>query len=174
MMTNVFCLKNVSLSKAIKLLNARVFLHPDGDIHSQWNIGNVTNWYCTTNFEKNIGQVGIQFSIKEESNSNKISSLLSFRTVYPKNKYKIENSNERTKNVMKILTKIFPNDRAIEKSLKKLCEKYADICALEMDCMTVNNFYTQSLTITDNEPVYTRNYRTPHSQKEEINDRWNN
>lgn len=47
-----------------------------------------------------------------------------------------------------------------------LCQEFADIFAL--DPMTVNNFYTQKLRIKDETPVYTKNYRIPHSQKEEI------
>lgn len=34
--------------------------------------------------------------------------------------------------------------------------------------MTQNNFYEQKLRVTDNVPVYTKNYRLPNSQKAEI------
>ncbi|XP_067620910.1 retrovirus-related Pol polyprotein from transposon 412 isoform X12 [Eurosta solidaginis] len=35
--------------------------------------------------------------------------------------------------------------------------------------MTLNNFYEQKLRLTDNDPVYVKNYRLPYSQREEIN-----
>lgn len=49
-----------------------------------------------------------------------------------------------------------------------LCREFNDIFALETDKMTVNNFYQQSFKLKDNSPVYTKNYRQPHSQKAEI------
>lgn len=82
---------------------------------------------------------------------------------------KTENSEERTKKVLKILSKNYPNDKKLHKQLGKLCVEYADIFTLDTDQMTVNNFYEQKLKITDEEAVFTRNYRTPHSQKQEIN-----
>lgn len=42
------------------------------------------------------------------------------------------------------------------------------IFLLSTDPMTKNNFYTQTLSLTDNEPVFTPNYRAPHSQRMEI------
>ena len=59
-----------------------------------------------------------------------------------------------------------PNE--VERRLMPLCEKYAGIYALEDDRMTVNNFYTQKLRLTDMSPVDMKNYRTPHTQKQEI------
>lgn len=35
--------------------------------------------------------------------------------------------------------------------------------------MTKNNFYEQKLRLTSTEPIYTKNYRTIHSQRDEIN-----
>lgn len=45
---------------------------------------------------------------------------------------------------------------------------YQEIFALEEDKMTVNNFYTQNIRLKDDEPVYIKNYRIPHTQKTEI------
>lgn len=56
----------------------------------------------------------------------------------------------------------------ISDELVPLCERYNDIFALEEDKMTVNNFYNQELRLTDSSPVYVKNYRMPHSQREEI------
>lgn len=85
------------------------------------------------------------------------------------NMNKTPNNEERTEKLMKILSTKWPTDRKINKQLKEICTKYADIFALETDEMSVNNFYEQKLNVTDTEPVYTRNYRTPHAQKDEIN-----
>lgn len=53
--------------------------------------------------------------------------------------------------------------------LLDLCVEYNDIFALENDTLTVNNFYKQKLRLKDDSPVFTRNYRLPMTQKEEIN-----
>lgn len=50
----------------------------------------------------------------------------------------------------------------------ELCLEYVDIFALSKDKASTNNFYTQKLNLTDNEPVYQPNYRLPHAQKEII------
>lgn len=59
--------------------------------------------------------------------------------------------------------------RLIKDDLKKLCSEYSDVFALKTDKMSVNNFYTQKLRITDHEPVCIKNYRLPQAHKEEIN-----
>lgn len=51
-----------------------------------------------------------------------------------------------------------------------LCLEFSDIFCLKTDKITTNNFYEQKLNVTDRNPVYVKNYRTPHSQKAEIND----
>lgn len=53
-------------------------------------------------------------------------------------------------------------------SIKELCTSYADIFALPGDTHTVNNFYKQSLQLADISPVYVKNYRQPHSQKNRV------
>lgn len=50
----------------------------------------------------------------------------------------------------------------------QLCKKYTDIFTLDNDTMTTNNFYEQKIRTNDENPVYTRNYRTLQGQKEEI------
>lgn len=51
----------------------------------------------------------------------------------------------------------------------KLCERFIDIFHLEGDLLTTNNFYTQNIELTDNVPVFTKNYRIPHAHQNEIN-----
>lgn len=75
-------------------------------------------------------------------------------------------TNNRKDEVLKTLAKNIPNHASTK--LFDLCSSYSDIFALPSDKHTVNNFYTQSLQLTDNSPVYIKNYRYPNSQKEEI------
>lgn len=80
-----------------------------------------------------------------------------------------EHTSKRTTNLIEKLKTAFPNDKKLYSKLKELCSEFSDIFALDTDNMTVNNFYEQKLTMKDTEPVYTKNYRIPMSQKEEIN-----
>lgn len=54
--------------------------------------------------------------------------------------------------------------------LLPLCLEYSDIFYLENDKLSVNNFYQQNLKVIDDEPVFTKNYRLPHTQRAEIRD----
>lgn len=56
----------------------------------------------------------------------------------------------------------------IRNKLVDLCMSFADIFHVEGDKASVNNFYEQKLLLTDNEPVYTKNYRLPYAQKTKI------
>lgn len=52
--------------------------------------------------------------------------------------------------------------------LLPLLNEFNDIFALPTDKMTQNNFYKQKLRLNDNTPVFSKNYRLPKSQKDEI------
>lgn len=53
--------------------------------------------------------------------------------------------------------------------IERLCTKYSDIFCLKNDKLTVTKIYQPSLSIKpDTHPVYTRPYKLPHSQKEEV------
>lgn len=56
----------------------------------------------------------------------------------------------------------------IEQKLLPLCMEFSDIFHIAGDKPTVNNFYSQSLNVQNNQPVYVKNYRLPHTQKHEI------
>lgn len=84
------------------------------------------------------------------------------------NKY----STERINKLKDVLTKQMPS--TIQNELIQLCESYADIFALKDDKMSINNFYEQKLRLIDQTPVYIKNYRLAHTQKEEINRQVNN
>lgn len=73
---------------------------------------------------------------------------------------------ERTKRLLTEVTKNVPAHAA--GLVLPLCEEFSDIFHVEGDTASVNNFYKQSLNVTDKEPVYTRNYRLPQAQKSEI------
>lgn len=78
----------------------------------------------------------------------------------------IEND-ERNKKLLDILSQ--NSEMKNDANLTKLCAEFSDIFALKTDTMSKNNFYTQSLRLNDNQPVYIKNYRNPHSTKTEIN-----
>lgn len=80
------------------------------------------------------------------------------------------NAPEKNKDRSNELGKIFAKNTPKEKlnTLLSLCEHYTDIFTLQTDKMTTNNFYTQKIRTTDDSPVYTKNYRIPHGQKEEV------
>lgn len=83
------------------------------------------------------------------------------------NIYNIDKVNDkRTKKVASILNKDVPD--YVKNDFSKLCDKFSDIFALEEDTMTGNNFYKQHIRLTDDEPVFIRQYRLPHTQKQEI------
>jgi hypothetical protein len=60
------------------------------------------------------------------------------------------------------------NNKAKEK-LVNLIDKYSDVFALNEEQLTSNNFYKQKFRVSDDIPVYIKNYRTPNSQKSELN-----
>lgn len=79
----------------------------------------------------------------------------------------METTKQTDNRTSKVITKLqtqFPTDHKIN----NLCSEFNDIFALDTDQMTVNNLYEQKLTIKDDEPVYTKNYRIPQTQKQEI------
>lgn len=59
--------------------------------------------------------------------------------------------------------------RHAKREILELCTEFSDIFAMPDDQMSVNNFYEQKIRTKDNEPVYVKNYRLPHTQKQEIN-----
>lgn len=71
--------------------------------------------------------------------------------------------------VLSKLEKNFPTDPKIKKELVNLCGEFHDIFVLEDDKLSANNFYKQKLVLKNNKPVYTRNYRLPHTQIPEVN-----
>lgn len=49
--------------------------------------------------------------------------------------------------------------------LLALCLEFNDIFHLENDQLSVNNFYEQNLIVSDEEPVFTKNYRLPYAKR---------
>lgn len=72
--------------------------------------------------------------------------------------------------VNKILTEIKIKDipQDVQKPLTNLIKNYEDIFCLPDEHLPTNNFYTQHIELENNVPVYIPNYRTIHSQNEEI------
>ena len=74
--------------------------------------------------------------------------------------------NSRETEILQRLSKNFP-ERHKEK-LTNLCKEFSDIFGLESEKLTTNNFYRQKLQLSDPTPVFIKNYKIPHSQKQEI------
>lgn len=73
---------------------------------------------------------------------------------------------KRNTKILEILRKNFP--KQFENTLTNLCTKFSDVFGLESEVITTNNFYEQKLRVKDKQPVYIKNYRIPHTHKEEI------
>lgn len=82
----------------------------------------------------------------------------------PENSYSEQRFNKLVKNL--VLDGI---DENAKQSVIDICKLYQDIFLLENEPITANNFYKQKILINDENPVYIKNYRLPHSQIEEIN-----
>lgn len=75
------------------------------------------------------------------------------------------------RSVLEILTDKIPKDAP--KELFDLCYEYMPIFHDCKNKLTINNFYKQEIQLTDNIPVYVKNYRLPQSQKSEIKNQVN-
>jgi len=79
---------------------------------------------------------------------------------------KQSNKNENKEEILDKLNKNFPPQ--FKEILNELCTKYTDIFGKESESISTNNFYKQKIRMKDDEPVYIKNYRVPHSQKDEV------
>lgn len=68
-----------------------------------------------------------------------------------------------------VLNQLQTKAKFTRNNLISLCETYSDIFHLENEKLTANNFFKYSIKIKDSQPVYVKNYRTPHMQKIEVN-----
>lgn len=123
---------------------------PNTVVHSKNSLIRVLN----TNFEP----ITIKNTIKSSGN-------LSDFNIYKVNE--TINDDERMKLFKKKLSE--KEFRHAKRDILKLCTEFSDIFAMPDDQMSINNFYEQTIRTNDNEPVYVKNYRLPHSQKQEIN-----
>lgn len=73
---------------------------------------------------------------------------------------------ERTDKLKQIISNNVP--KQYTEDLLDLVGQFSDIFALPDDKMSVNNFYTQRLRMSDDSPSYVKNYRTPHTSRAEI------
>lgn len=78
----------------------------------------------------------------------------------------VKKKKERTKQLMEIIEKNTPSTH--RDKILALCREYSEIFVLQEDKLTVNNFYEQKFRMKDENPVYTKNYRTPYTQRCEI------
>jgi len=102
-------------------------------------------------------------------NTTKKTAIIQLNTlkVEPLDDYNIVKSNKNV-NQEEILDKLNQNvPPQLKEILKELCTKYTDIFGTESESISTNKFYKQKIRMKDGEPVYIKNYRIPHSQKEE-------
>jgi len=80
--------------------------------------------------------------------------------------YDIHNTNTGNRSELSKLKKNFPDQ--FKNQLTELCTQSSDVFRLETKPTLTNNFYKQTLRLKDDEPIYIKNYRSPHSHIEEI------
>lgn len=90
-------------------------------------------------------------------------SLRSF-DVYNFNKIKKLNRNEKLINELNLEQ----TPETHKEKLINLCTKFNDVFALQGDKLSSNNFYKQKINLSDNTPVYIKNYRSPEIHRQEI------
>jgi len=88
--------------------------------------------------------------------------------VEPLDDYDIIKSNKNVskEEILDKLNKNFPPQ--FKEILNEICTKYTDIFGKESESISTNNFYKQKIRMKDDEPVYIKNYRFPHSPKDEV------
>jgi hypothetical protein len=87
--------------------------------------------------------------------------------------YEIQSPSMKTsERAEKIIKNIQESNSHLTEELKQklfpLISKFNGAFALEKEKLSANNFYTQKIRTSDDNPVYTKNYRIPHAHKEEI------
>lgn len=92
----------------------------------------------------------------------------------PLSKYEQSNSNKLPcHEARKLKLKNEINTQSLEAKTKNkveaLCMELNDIFSLKNDVLTHNNYYEQNIQLSEQKPVYIKNYRTPEIQKTEIN-----
>lgn len=94
--------------------------------------------------------------------------------IYKLSDYEIcqfDTSNQNADRVKRLFSQLKLSHLKMEEqiTIENLCAKYSDIFYIEGDRLSTTNVYKQSITIKPNtEPVYTKPYRLPYSQKSEI------
>lgn len=78
----------------------------------------------------------------------------------------VHENDERTARLKQMISNNVP--KQYSNNLLDLVGEFPDIFSLPDDKMSVNNFYTQKLRMSDDSPSYVKNYRTPHTSRAEI------
>lgn len=76
---------------------------------------------------------------------------------------------DRDEKVLELLGKNLPE--MYKNTCLNLCKEYVDIFALKQEKLSTNNFYKQRIDLKNDVPVYKRNYRLPHAQKQIMNEK---
>lgn len=109
----------------------------------------------TTNFPVNINITDFKPFLEPLNNY----AMMNFKTK--------SNNQKRTTQILDELDMTNVPEYA-KNDLISLIKQYADIFSLQDEPITTNNFYEQNINLTDKIPIYIPNYKTIHSQGEEI------
>ena len=159
-----------------------IFLPPRSEVYRRINIENNKNNYLVKANEIEPG-VFIANSIVDSHNPvlkflNTTDKIVNIKQNLFHNLTNIENYEIYTFNNVKndssrhqeLISELKLNQKPhyVRSKLTRLCENYHDVFALQTDNLTSNNFYKQKIYLTDNSPVYIKNYRLPEVHREEI------
>lgn len=107
-----------------------------------------------------------------------ITPLSDYRIIHGQSKFanvaiinKHESNNDaRTSHLLQMIKPNLPSyiQNSTLSALLNLLADYNEIFHVDGDNLTTNNFYEQTLHLTNDKPIYIKNYRTPHGHKDEI------
>lgn len=114
----------------------------------------------------------IAYSVKIIEIERRIEPLSNYRIIkldtqiYTENKEDDEELTKRQEELTEILLSKAPPYNKEE--LTQLCMEFVDIFFLKGDKISYNNFYEQQIHLTDDIPIYIKQYKIPHAHKEEM------
>lgn len=106
------------------------------------------------------------------NDSYKIIPILESNQNYPPSTSQILTVSEKATDVLNELQISNPSI-SDDTNLTNLCSKFSHIFHSKNELLSVNNFFEYKITIKEPEPVYIKNYQTPHTQKAEIDSQVN-
>lgn len=112
----------------------------------------------TTSRPINVSNVDLEFMLEP---------LTRYQILNTRKNNKPDDTQKRNNEILKEVDLTNVPDYA-KNDLKQLITKYTDIFSLPDEPVTTNNFYEQTINLNDPVPTYIPNYKTIHSQSNEI------